>query len=256
MTTLPLLTIATHTSPGDGQWCPRWTGANTIASEPADGPTDELPTRRVMIGRLGSTISPELTLDDVCARILITDSRVAVICRRFESKGGGWIGFGWGALFAVIANTVSKARAAARGAGKAAVGHIRYDWIDFVGWKSKTAGGNGDEIRIGYHPPVEPAATFVVDIRIPGDLDPALVALEITRRAARHRLATDRALSPEHRAHHSALANTLIGAPNPAGFTITQIRPGNTPTSPSTPPTPPRPAPTAARTDQATGSIR
>ncbi len=255
MTTLPLLSIVTHTSPGDGHWCPRWTGANTIAGEPDDGPTDELPVRRVMIGRLGATITPELTLEDVSARILITDSRVAVICRRFESKGGGWIGFGLGALFAVIANTISKARAAARGAGKAAVGHIRYEAISFVGWKSKTAGGNNDEIRIGYHPPDEPAVTFVVDIRIPTDLDPALVALEIIRRAARHRLATDRNLSPEHRAHHTALANTLIGPPNSTGFTITQIRPRDTPTPSPTPPMA-GPGPVGAMTDQATGSIR
>jgi hypothetical protein len=226
MTTTPLMSIVTRTSPGDGLHCPRWTGGNAVAGEPADGPIDEFPARRVMVGRLGPTITSELTLDDISVRVLITDGRVAMVCRRFEAKGGGWIGFGWGALFALVANGVSKARAASRGAGKAAVGHIRHEWVSFVGWKSKTMGGNADEVRIGYRPPAEPEATFVVDLRIPSDLDPALIALEITRRAARHHLAHAR--SSEERAHYAALADAAMGAPQATGFTVTHLRPNRT----------------------------
>lgn len=223
MTAVPLMSIVTRSSPGDGRQCPRWTGGSTVAGEPADGPLDEFPARRILVGRLGPEITPELTLDDVSARIVITDSRVAVVCRRFEDKGGGWYGFGWGALFALVANIVSKARAAGRGAGKAAVGHVRYEWVSFVGWKSKAAGGNGDEVRIGYRPPDEPGATFVVDVRIPADLDPALVAIEILRRTARWHLAG--ALSADDRAHCAALANAVVGPAKPPGFTVTDLRP-------------------------------
>jgi hypothetical protein len=223
MTAAPLMSIVTRTSPGDGHLCPRWTGGSAVAGEPADGPIDEFPARRLVVGRLGSSIISEQVLDDVSARVLITDSRVAVVCRRFEAKGGGWIGFGWGALFALVANAVSKARAASRGAGKAAVGHVRYEWVSFVGWKSKAAGGNTDEVRIGYRRPAEPDATMVIDLRIPSDLDAALVALEITRRAARFRLAHSR--SAEERAHHAALVNAVVAPPRPTGFTVTDLRP-------------------------------
>lgn len=93
-----LLTVVTHTAPGDGHLVPRWTGGNGVALEPSDGWTDELPVRRLVTGTLGTTISTDTTLDGVSARVLITDSRVAIVCRRFQAKGGGWVGFGAGAV--------------------------------------------------------------------------------------------------------------------------------------------------------------
>ena len=146
-------TIVTLQNPGDGHLVPRWTGGDTIRSERGDGVRDELPSRRVVFGRLGRGVTTELELDDVSARVLITDCRTVVVCRRFLSKDGGWIGMGWGAAFALVANLVHKARAAAEGSGKAAVGHVRHEWVRFVGWKDKASGGSADEVRLGFRLP-------------------------------------------------------------------------------------------------------
>lgn len=67
-------------------------------------------------------------LRDIKIDIYITDGRLALACVKYD-KGGGWVGFGTGALVAVTANAISKARAARRSRGKVLVGHIRYPWV-------------------------------------------------------------------------------------------------------------------------------
>ena len=61
--------------------------------------------------------------------VVITEARVVVYCEKF-TKGGGWRGFGVGGVaFALVANAVSHARAAARRKGKIFIGQVRYAWL-------------------------------------------------------------------------------------------------------------------------------
>jgi hypothetical protein len=175
-----------------------------------------------VFGRLGGGITTELKLDDVSARVLITDCRTVVVCRRFLAKDGRWIGFGWGAAFALVANLVHKARAAAEGSGKAAVGHVRHEWVRFVGWREKAAGGSADEVRIGFRLPGE-ETTLVVDLRVPADLNPGLVATEVLRRVARHRLASGAVHDPAARQRYAELANGRAPTPVATGFAVVEL---------------------------------
>lgn len=59
---------------------------------------------------------------------------------------------------------------------------------------------------------------------------------------------------PDIHAHYTRLANSVVGTAQPSGFTITQLRPLDTP-----PPTPPRPSVHTSPShpaNQAYGSIR
>ncbi len=78
----------------------------------------------IVAGRLKTVVR----VKDVKLDLLITDSRFAIACSKYE-KGGGWWGVGGGGvLFAVAANGVSKVRAAHRRRGKMLLGHVRYPW--------------------------------------------------------------------------------------------------------------------------------
>jgi hypothetical protein len=81
----------------------------------------------------------------ISASVIVTDSRVAIACSRYD-KGGGWSGSGAGGLaIALTANAVSKSRARRRSRGRMLVGHVRYEWLrqidatDRYGWR----GSNG-----------------------------------------------------------------------------------------------------------------
>jgi hypothetical protein len=78
----------------------------------------------------------------ISASVIVTDSRVAIACSRYD-KGGGWSGFGAAGLtIALAANAVSKSRARRRSRGRMLVGHVRYEWLrqidatDRYGWRS------------------------------------------------------------------------------------------------------------------------
>jgi hypothetical protein len=74
--------------------------------------------------------------------LLVTDARFAPACSRYD-KGGGWVG---GASAMVVANAVSKARAAIRSRGKMLVGQVRYPWIQRVGSAPKKGFGNDEKL--------------------------------------------------------------------------------------------------------------
>jgi hypothetical protein len=72
--------------------------------------------------------------------IYLIDSRIAFYCTNFDNfdRGGGWLGFGLrGFTVAGIANAVGKAKARRRFAGKVMVSHIRYEWLNSVGFNHK-----------------------------------------------------------------------------------------------------------------------
>jgi len=140
--------------------------------------------------------------------VLITDERVIVYCTKFD-KGGGWWGTGAGALIAVTANVVSKARAAYRRKGKVLVGQIRYPWIKQLlahpkaGWKSN------ETIRIAVDgkPGGDGHRYMILELTLPSQVDALSVSHAIATRAARFRLAHDPKMSDDERANFEAIAN-------------------------------------------------
>lgn len=183
-----LLTIATHTDRGDGHAMPRWTGGSDVELTRVDGRVDEFVAKEVDVNQ--QSAGGVDALKDVSARILLTDARVVIVVRRFLAKGGGWWGTGAGAFFAIVANVVSKARAATQGSGKAVVGHVRYEWLRRVGHqREKGIVLHKERLRLEFCERGEAEPGFV-EFALPRDVSAALVAQEIVRRAARHRLST------------------------------------------------------------------
>jgi hypothetical protein len=119
----------------------------------------------------------------------ITDARVAVACDKYD-KGGGWIGLGGGAVVTAAAlNAASHALASRRRRGKVLVGHVRYPWVNNVGFTSRTGRGRGEAVRIVFkerHGSGD--VTKMLDVRLPSDIDAAEVARRIVHRCAAYHL--------------------------------------------------------------------
>ncbi|MGH3119743.1 MAG: zinc-ribbon domain-containing protein [Streptosporangiaceae bacterium] len=179
-----------------------------IAMDDYDGPNvTKVVATAVRVLEAGSELKTLVKLREVKIDIYITDGRVALACEKYD-KGGGWVGFGGaGLLVAVTANAVSKARAASRSRGKVLVGHIRYPWLKSVGASSKSGFTSDEAIRLEYSEkgPGAPVRKML-ELTLPKNIDAALVAQDITRRAAAHRLAYYPDMPPEQRAKFAGLS--------------------------------------------------
>lgn len=84
--------------------------------------------------------------------LYVTNSRVAVINRKYnKNDGGGWIGTGGvGFLVAETINIAGSAIRAGQRSGKALIGHLRYEWIYKIIYRKKT-GALSDEIVEFYY---------------------------------------------------------------------------------------------------------
>ena len=153
------------------------------------------------IGRLSATaltvhsVNPQkrlMSVRKIRAEVFITDARVAIACEKYD-KGGGWRGFSVGGLMTATAlNAVSKARASMRRRGKMLVGHVRYPWLQKVGFTTKTGVLSGEQIRLVLTEStggVKRALMF--DLLLPSNVSAAATAQAIAQRAARYRLAHD-----------------------------------------------------------------
>ncbi|MFI4991565.1 MAG: hypothetical protein ACHQHO_11730 [Solirubrobacterales bacterium] len=158
---------------------------------------------------------------DIKLDLLITDSRFIVSSSKFD-KGGGWVGFGGGAFFALAANGVSKARAAYRRRGKLLVGQVRYPWLRCVGYKPKAGWGSSEQIRLGVvaRSGDGERQELFLDVALPRNVDSAAVARAIVARAAAYRLAyTD--VHDEDRARFEELADgPTLPPPEPKKFAL------------------------------------
>jgi hypothetical protein len=145
-------------------------------------------------------------LRDVKIDLYITDGRLALACEKYD-KGGGWVGFGAGAVVAITANAVSKMRAASRSRGKVLVGHIRYPWLKAVGASSKTGFASTEAIRLEYTERISGASVRkVLELTLPKNIDATLIAEEIARRAATFRLAYYPDMKPDEQARFAGLS--------------------------------------------------
>src|ERR1700726_1217422 len=103
-----ILTIRTPDE-DDARLYPSVTEGGTVALEQWDGEPLRITGSGLSVEELvAGGWKTRMRLKDVKLEILITDSRFAVSCRKFD-KGGGWWGIGaGGAAFALAANGVSK----------------------------------------------------------------------------------------------------------------------------------------------------
>jgi hypothetical protein len=69
------------------------------------------------------------------AKVLLTDSRLAVVCKKYD-KGGGWIGTPGMML---VANAISSVKAASRRKGKHLVAQIRHEYCAAITFETKTS---------------------------------------------------------------------------------------------------------------------
>lgn len=145
---------------------------------------------------------------DIKWECLITDTRVIVYCTKYD-KGGGWIGLGAGALFAVAANAVSMARAAHRRKGKVLVGQVRYPWLSTVGGKPKQGWNSAENLRflVNAQPRHGGSRNLYLTLVLPKQVDAASVAYEIGTRAARWHLTSDPQLAAENKSKYEEIAS-------------------------------------------------
>jgi hypothetical protein len=128
-------------------------------------------------------------VQQIKAVIVISDSRVAIACVKFD-KGGGWVGHGGGAaVMALGLNAISKARAAHRRKGKMLVGQVRFPWLSQVGAcpRQRLLGEESLRMVLGENCG-EAKRILAVDLTLPKNIDALHVSQTIAQRAARFRL--------------------------------------------------------------------
>jgi hypothetical protein len=224
-----VLAIRSGLDTGDGALYPILSDAShstLIALDTYDGPNVMTTVATaVCVMQVGSGgLKTLIRLRDVKIDIYITDGRLALACEKYD-KGGGWVGFGTGALVAVAANAVSKARAASRSRGKVLVGHIRYPWLKAVGASSKSGFASSEAIRIEYSEKLSAAPVRkLIELTLPKNIDATLVAEEVARRTAAFRLAYYPDMKPDARAKFADLTR-MPGRlqPQPKKFAFYQM---------------------------------
>jgi len=210
-----VLTIRSGLSAGDGALYPMLSDTSSsqvIALEEYDGSNvSKLVATAVQVCEVREGgLKTLLRLREVKIDVYITDGRLALACEKYD-KGGSWVGFGGaGALVALTANAVSKARAAGRSRGKVLVGHIRYPWLKSVGATSKTGVGSNEAIRLEYAEKLPNAMVRkIIELTLPKNIDATLVAEEIARRAVAFRLANYPSMRHDERAKFADLSQDL-----------------------------------------------
>lgn len=154
-----------------------------------------------------------LVLDDHSVDVWVTDARVILHCAKYD-KGGGWWGFGGaGVVVALAANGVSKARAARRRRGTAAVGHVRYPWLAAVGGSPKTSLLDQAQLVIRVVEPTSEGGGLVAfTLSFSRSTDVLGMAADIGLRTARHHLASDQLTQPQ-RVAWEEFCQTISSAP-------------------------------------------
>lgn len=164
------------------------TGTNTIVMEDRDGSG----VQRLTASAVEFTAAGRTAFKDRKVKIdlFVTDARFALACSKYD-KGGGWSFWGGGGALAmdVAFNAVSKARAKFRSRGKMLVGQVRYPWIRRVGSAPKKNWASDEKLVLETSAGRNGAMRLM--LTLPKNIDSGQVAVEIVRRAARYRLASE-----------------------------------------------------------------
>lgn len=118
---------------------------------------------------------------DIKIDVYVTDSRVAILCKKYD-KGGGWTG----GLTALALNAGSKILAAHRRKGKVLIGHIRYEWLCDIAYQAKISWLTSDCLRIFYKDAEK--NQWCLELTFKKGTDSAFIANDILRRASKYRL--------------------------------------------------------------------
>jgi hypothetical protein len=153
---------------------------------------------------------------------MITDARVAVACSQF-TKGSWWFGMGLiGLPVAVLLTVISKSMAAQRRHGKMLVGHVRYEWLQFVDTADR--GSRFGKNFIGLHFRNPNGAEWMALSMVLNTMHPApVIGKDIATRAARfkaahHADAAEReallryAEQPTHQEHENGMCRYALPA--------------------------------------------
>ena len=178
---------------GDGLLYPRLADDDSVLREEGDG-------RRADRFR-GTNLTARLLLGPdrfknlaesrkVKADVIVTMSRVAVSCAKFD-KGGGWVPLG-GIASGVVAlglNAGSKLRAAKRSRNKVLVGHVRYPWLAYVGrWSNAVLRAQTLRLGVVVSLPNNGSGSLLLDIGLPMSVNIDALALSIAQQAAFYHL--------------------------------------------------------------------
>lgn len=118
--------------------------------------------------------------------LYVTDSRVAISCKKYK-KGGGWYGTGIGGMMAALAiDAGSKIIAAATSRGKILLGQIRYEWLYFLGYTCKTGLSGHNAVQICYKD--KQKNIWLMTFLLKNNADAAFIANDILHRASKYRL--------------------------------------------------------------------
>lgn len=128
-------------------------------------------------------------ISDVRIECYMSESRLAMVCRKYD-KGGGWIG-GAGAL---VLNAGSKIIAANRSRGKALAGHLRYPWLDTVLFHQRQGFFDSEVLRLIYY---SEGATMYLQLTLENAYNRGAIAYEITQRTLAYRRADRMPVSAE-----------------------------------------------------------
>lgn len=155
---------------------------NSILMEPRDGGgIQRLTAKAVTFTTGGKTVFRD---SNVRIDLFVTDARFALACSNYD-KGGGWFG-SLGLM--LLANTLSKIRAAVRSHGKILGGQVRYPWLARVGSSPKKGWGSDEKLYLEAN---GAGGGGRITLTLPKNIIAAKVAAEIARRAAAYRLAVE-----------------------------------------------------------------
>lgn len=109
----------------------------SIAPEQEDGPDPRtFPVTAVQVEyRAQGTWKSLFEARNIEAKTLLSDSRIAVVCKKYD-KGGGWVGT---PRMMLVANAISSVKAAKRTKGKHLVAQVRHEHCAAISFEAKTS---------------------------------------------------------------------------------------------------------------------
>ena len=178
-----------------GLFCavPSPTAPDDVLREPLDG--DNILTNglsRFTIRPTGDKKEAVIDVDRISGRVLITNSRVAVACSKFD-KSGDWTS---------LTGLAGKAMAARRGKGKMLVSHVRYPWLAGVYARNRDGLGSSEMIRLVVDMSSSAKVRFLINLHLPKHTDAVSLASKIIRRASSFRLENEPDLDDPERAEY------------------------------------------------------
>ncbi len=203
--------------------------ANQIVLDELDGDVETLTASAMHLQLLrgdSKTLETMAKLREVDMDLAVTDSRFVIACEKWN-KGEKYWGIGLGQTFAAIETKLSQMKANREARGTMMVGHVRYPWLEYVGYKPRkpliwhgvlrlVAGKmmvKDDEHR-----------RLFLDLEVPKSVDPAELAQSIVQRASHYWLEKMDVQDPAVRERFEELAEApVLPTPPPKQFTSYQM---------------------------------